>query len=255
MRGYWAFTKKELLESVKTYKILIMLSVFLFFGLMSPLAAKYMPEIANSFLPENFIVELSAPVALDSWAQFFKNMSQIGLIVLVITFCNTMANEFTRGTLVNLLTKGLSRKSVVLSKFTAAAIIWTISYFLAFIVAYVYTQYFWRHDFMLVPLLFAVLCLWFFGILLLAVVVSGGAMFNTIHGTLLFTITFILLITLVGAFPELQKYTPVALIMDNLLIMQSEVPASDYFGAIIVSICLSILTILQGCFMFEKKVL
>lgn len=44
MRGYLAFVKKELLEQVRTYKLLILLLVFFIFGMLSPLMAKLMPK-------------------------------------------------------------------------------------------------------------------------------------------------------------------------------------------------------------------
>lgn len=126
-----------------TYKLLILTAVFVFFGLMSPLAAKYMPQMLQSFLPAGMQIELTGPDAVDSWTQFFKNMSQIGLVVLLLTFSGMLPSEYAKGTLTNLLAKGLSRKTVVLSKFTAAAALWTACYPLAFLIALGYTIYFW----------------------------------------------------------------------------------------------------------------
>jgi len=37
MNNYFAFLKKELLENIRTYKMLIMLLVFFVFGIMNPL--------------------------------------------------------------------------------------------------------------------------------------------------------------------------------------------------------------------------
>lgn len=72
----------------------------------------------------------------------FKNMSQIGLVVLLLTFSGMLPCKYAKGTLTNLLAKGLSRKTVALSKFKAAAALWTACYPLAFIIALGYTIYF-----------------------------------------------------------------------------------------------------------------
>ena len=41
MRAYLAFTKKELFELTKTYKLLLIVTVFLIFGFMNPVVAKF----------------------------------------------------------------------------------------------------------------------------------------------------------------------------------------------------------------------
>jgi ABC-type transport system involved in multi-copper enzyme maturation permease subunit len=69
-------------------------------------------------------------------------MSQIGLVVLLLTFSGMLPCKYAKGMLTNLLAKGLSRKTVALSKFKAAAALWTACYPLAFIVALGYTIYF-----------------------------------------------------------------------------------------------------------------
>src|SRR5512133_2582011 len=120
------------MEYLRTYKFFALIAVFLFFGFMNPITAKVMPELLDSLMPEGMSINLGTPTALDSWAQFFKNISQMGAIVLVIILSGIMANEFSRGTLINMLTKGLSRQTVILAKFTAAVATWTLAYVLCF---------------------------------------------------------------------------------------------------------------------------
>ena len=45
MRAYLAFTKKELFEFTKTYKLLLLVTVFLIFGFMNPVVAKFTPDL------------------------------------------------------------------------------------------------------------------------------------------------------------------------------------------------------------------
>ena len=51
MRAYLAFTKKEFTESFRTYKLVIMLAVFLLFGIMNPLFAKLTPALLETWPP------------------------------------------------------------------------------------------------------------------------------------------------------------------------------------------------------------
>ncbi len=50
MRAYIAFTKKEIYELAKTYKLLLLVVVFLIFGFMNPVVAKLTPDIMKSLM-------------------------------------------------------------------------------------------------------------------------------------------------------------------------------------------------------------
>ena len=132
---------KELKESVKTYKLLLLGIVFLILGIMNPLVAKLTPDLLASFLPEGMSITIPEPSSLDSWAQFFKNIQQMGLIVVLLVFSGVLTNELSRGTLVLLLTKGLPRQTVILAKYAAMLVLWTMSVAISHVVTWVYTVY------------------------------------------------------------------------------------------------------------------
>ena len=127
MRGYLAFVKKELLEQVRTCKLLILLLVFLYFGMLSPLMAKLMPEILSQMPMDGITITIPDPTAIDSYSQFFKNLTQMGLIVLVLLFSGTLTTELSKGTLINVLTKGVTRYAVILAKYTVALVLWSFA--------------------------------------------------------------------------------------------------------------------------------
>ncbi|MCU7200933.1 hypothetical protein [Turicibacter sanguinis] len=68
MRGYLAFVKKELLEQVRTYKLLILFLVFFIFGMLSPLMAKLMPEILRQMPMDGITITIPDPTAIDSYS-------------------------------------------------------------------------------------------------------------------------------------------------------------------------------------------
>lgn len=242
------------MNASRTYKLLILTAVFVFFGLMSPLAAKYMPQMLQSFLPAGMQIGLTEPDAVDSWTQFFKNMSQIGLVVLLLTFSGMLPSEYAKGTLTNLLAKGLSRKTVVLSKFTAAAALWTACYPLAFLIALGYTIYFWGAEPNISGLLFAVFCLWLFGMMFLSIEIAGGALFNSLYGSLLFTGGVLLVLLLVGMIPAAQGYSPLKPATGNVLIAGGRTAISEYGIPVLLGILLSGGFLTLGIFVFKKKV-
>jgi len=252
MKSYLAFTKKEFCETVRTYKLLIMGAVFLLLGMMNPITAKITPQLLKSFMPAGIEITIAEPTAMDSWAQFFKNVPQMGLIILVIIFSGIMANEFSRGTLINMLTKGLSRSVVILSKFTMAVLLWTASYALCFGVTYVYTAYFWKGD-GVSNILFSVFCLWLFGILLLATIMLGGVIFNSSYGCLLFTGGFVVALLLINIVPRLQKYNPITLASSNMALLANEMSVADFTLPIVIC-CLAVIGfVISAIALFNKK--
>jgi len=252
MRAYLAFTQKELIESLRTYKLLIMLVVFLLFGMLSPITAKLTPKLLEALMTDGIQITMAEPTALDSWMQFFKNVSQMGSIVLAILFSGMMANEFSRGTFINILTKGLPRSTVILSKFTMASVIWTISYFLCFGVCFAYTAYFWNGD-GIANLLFSVFCLWLFGILLLAVILLGGVICRNSYGCLMFTGGFTVFLFLLNIVPKFLKYNPIALASNNMSLLSGDIMPKNLMAPTIISIAIIILSIVTAIGVFNKK--
>ena len=251
MKSYIAFTKKEFYECWCTYKLFIMLAVFLLFGMMNPITAKITPQLLESLMPAEMNFTMAEPTALDSWAQFFKNVPQMGLIVLVIIFSGIMANEFSRGTLVNMLTKGLSRSVVILSKFTMAATVWTLSLLLCFAVTYAYTAYFWSGTIRNIG--FSVSCLWLFGTLLLAMIMLGGVLFKNSYGNLLFTGGFVVALILLNIAPKLQKYNPITLTSSNMALLTGDMAVRDFTWSIVICGIATIAFIASAIVLFNKK--
>ena len=252
MKSYLAFTNKEFCEAIRTYKLLIMGAVFLLLGMLNPITAKITPQLLKSFMPEGMLITIAEPTALDSWAQFFKNVPQMGLIVLVIVYSGIMANEFSRGTLINMLTKGLSRSVVILSKFTMAVSLWTISYTLCFGVTYAYTAYFWKGD-MVSNILLSVFCLWLFGILLLACVILGGVLFKSSYGCLLFTGGFVVALLLINIIPKVQEYNPIILSSSNMALLTNEMSVSDFTLPIVICFVAAAGFVILAIALFNKK--
>ena len=185
MKAFVAMTKKEFIESIRTFKLLIVVLIFLLFGMLNPITAKIMPKLLSSFMPEGMTVILSQdPHAIDSWIQFYKNMST-QLILFIIVFSGIVANELSKGTLINILTKGLPRKTVILSKFTATISIWTVSYLICFGTTLVYTMYLLPGE--LPNTAFSAFCMWVFGVLQISIMLLGGVLSGNIYGSLLLT--------------------------------------------------------------------
>jgi ABC-2 type transport system permease protein len=125
LRGFGAFTRKELLETRKTWRLWVVPGVLVFLGLTTPIMAAVTPAILKMTAQRQpgVVIKFPAPTAIDSYAQFMGNLAQLALLVVIITGAAAVAGERRGGTAVLVLTKPLSRTSFVWSKAVANLLI------------------------------------------------------------------------------------------------------------------------------------
>lgn len=251
MRGLSAFLKKEFMEMIRTYKLLIFGAVFFALGVLNPVTARFTPEIIKNFMPEGMNIVLQTPGAMDSWMQFFKNIPQMGLVVMVIIFSGMMAGEWSKGTLVLVLTKGLSRWKVICAKFIAAFAMWTVSYWCCFGISYGYTKFYW--DEKVTHLVPAAAFLWLFGILLIALTLLGGALYKSSYMVLLFTGLVTVLMVILNMFPQIAKRSPWMLASSGMALLEGTKKVSDFTVPLVLCGMIIVLAIGGAISIFNKK--
>lgn len=140
--GGVSFLKKELSEIRRSYKIYVVPVVFIFFGFLSPLFAKIMPDLVKSMAGKQGGIQviLPPPTWIDAFLQFFQNLNQIGLLAVILTTAGTIADEKARGTAALILTKPLSRTSFVLAKFGASMSVLIVAVLLGYSACLYYTM-------------------------------------------------------------------------------------------------------------------
>ena len=132
--------KKESLEIIRTYKFLILAAVFLFFGLASPLAARFMPQFLESMNKQmNIVIQIPTPTYKDAVLQFTKNISQMISFVLFFLCMGLVATEKSSGTAVFVLVKPVSRAKFVLAKLVVLWLAVLICHVAAALFCYFYT--------------------------------------------------------------------------------------------------------------------
>lgn len=252
MRNYFVFCKKELLESVRTYRLFILLAVFFILGVLSPLSAKFLPELVSSMMQDGIQITLPDPSASDSWVQFFKNIPQLGMVVLVILLSGILSAEFSKGTLILVLTKGLSRNAVLLSKFTCTALLWTAGLLLSFGLTWGYTVYLFPGE-SSVHLIFSVFCLWVFGLLLLSMLLFSAVVTRANYGCLLITAVFVALLLLLNLLPGWQPYNPLTLAGSNVALLTGDASPSEFMWPLCISAAGIPVLLLLSVLLFRKK--
>ena len=139
---FWVATVKELRQAWRTRRILVVWAVFLAFGMMSPLFARFMPEIIGSFEEAQMFVDLIPPPTIaDTMVQYLENLSQFGFILAVLLAMGAVVGEKERGVAPMILSKPMARWAFICSKFAAQLLIYLAGFLLAAIGAYYYTLF------------------------------------------------------------------------------------------------------------------
>ncbi|TAK27660.1 MAG: ABC transporter permease [Chloroflexota bacterium] len=240
--------KKEFLEQLRTHRLTVMAVAFVFFGLSSPLMAKLLPELVKATAGE-MAIQLPPPTALFALDQYLKNLTQMGLLVVVLTAMGSIAGERERGTAAMTLCKPVSRVAFVGSKFLAYSALLALGLALSAVSCYYYTAIlFERLD----PLAFAAATalLGLYLLVILSVTLLASAIFRSTlaAGGLAFGLA--LAVSLVGSLPGIEQYGPAALVAWGRTLISGVGPVA--WPALFVSLGLVVLCAVVAWAVFRR---
>lgn len=248
-----AFFRKEVTEIMRRKKALIIAIVFAAFALLgigtALLTPKILDMVAEEMASQGIAMVPKDVTAMDAWMQFFKNID-IPLIVMVLMWAGCFTEEYRRHTLVPLVTKGLKRTDIFLSKVGALLCVWTAGYGLYFLLSYGYTLYYWSDR---VPhIIPAVLLEWAFGIWIIGLwaffssIASGSFQVLLGVGGVYFLCTFLTII------PKTEKYLPIRL-SSGLSLLEEKLAIGDFVIPLCVAGVCFALCIAGGLACIQKK--
>lgn len=254
MNGFFAFLKKELLELSRSGRLIIFGIIFVMFGIMSPAIAKLTPWLfemaADTIENQGFVIGDVTVTAFDSWAQFVKNIP-MAMIVVIIMFSGTFTGEYSKGTLIPIVTKGLSRNSVVISKTVVMFIVWSMGFWVSFGITYFYTAFYW--DISIVKnLSFMALCWWLMGIFLICVLTLFSSFCSSAPQVMLGVGAVYAAMYLMGMFAKIKEYLP-SYILDSTPLITAHREPGDYTAAMLITAVLSVLSLIISLPITNKR--
>jgi ABC-2 type transport system permease protein len=213
MDGFSVFLVKELREAVRSNRFLVIGAVFLLLGIISPLAAKYTPELLQALGTSQAGVSITVPTptVADAIAQYLKNVAGTGILVALLIPMGIVAREKERGTAAFVLTKPLSRGAFLAAKLVALLAVLSFGVLVAAVAMYIYTAVLFQ------PVdaggFIACTLLMLLSLLVYALFTFLG---STLASSQLAAVGFGLVawvaISLLGVLPQLSQFTPAGLL-------------------------------------------
>lgn len=223
----------ELLRMFRTHRWMILVGIYLTFGILGPLMGRFMGEILGNFAGE-VTIEVPEPRPVDGIGQFVSNTTQLGLLAVVIVGASALAVDartevaaFLR-TRVDHVARLLWPRYVVvaltavLALLTGTAAAWTLTEILLGPLPV---------DAMLFGTLLGALYLAFAA----AVLTAAGAVARGMLPTVFIGLGVLLALPLLGVLPSLQPWLPSHLVTAVTALIEGA-PARDYLRAAAVTV-------------------
>ncbi len=254
MKQYFAFIYKEYLELYRGGKLFILMGLAVLQGIMNPAMAKLTPllfeMLGEELAEQGMIIQEVTITAFTSWSQFYKNLS-IAIIIPAIFFAGIMASEYQRGTLINLLTKGLERWKVIAAKLSFMIIAWTIYFFIFFILTYSYTEFYWDNS-IIYNIIPSAIGIYLFGVMLMSLFMLGAVITTTSTSNILFSGGIFIIMYIISAIPKIGNFMPMKLLSIEL-IAQNGLTFDAYTKPLIVTLVITILSVVGAVVIFRRK--
>lgn len=250
---YKVLLKKDITEIFKTYKLFVVPAIFLFFGFTSPVFAKFLPEFIKSMANSGFKIELPPPTWIDAYEQFFKNLNQIGMLAIILTTMGSIAEEKSKGIIHLVLSRSVSHWNIILSKFTASALLLAFSLFLGF-VACGYGTFILFKVILIQDAVFATFLYFVYALFILSLTLFASAIARSTTVAAAISIGgFFFFSILSSIHPTLAKYTPGGLTNYIHLAITHSLDFSSVIVLLCITSLLSFIFLFAGNYIFSKQ--
>jgi ABC-2 type transport system permease protein len=251
----WAtMTRKEMIEQWRTWKVVVISVVFIVFGLVSPLLARFTSEILLS-VPgaEQFAGLVPVPTTADAIGQYLKNLTQFGFIIAILAGMGAIAGEKDRGTAAMILSKPVARWAFVGSKFTAQSIVYLLALLLAGSAALFYTNLLFDPPLMAGPFLWGTLLLWLWLLAYAAITLMGSAIGRSVLIAAGIALLGSVILLIAGSFPQAAALLPSGLIAWISQLGLSDPAAVNGWGALIGTVVLILFCLVTAVGVVERQ--
>lgn len=254
MKQISVILRKESLELLRTGKAALLLIVFSIFGIMNPALAKLTPWMlqlmSGALSDQGITIGVVTVNALTAWTQYFKNLLMEYILILAL-FSGIFAQEYQSGTLVNLLTKGISRGKVAAAKLSSVLLSWSVCYWLAFFITLGYSAYFWQ-DALTSGIWLAAVSAYLLGVWFLTLELAFASVFSNGMYALLCTGGLYMACYALSMIPSLSVWLPTRL-GEGFALLTGALTARDFLPAVWVALALSAINAAMMVLGFSKK--
>ena len=253
MSGFGLLLRKELLEQTRTMRLYVVAIVFALFAIISPLTAKYLPDIVKALAGSqlSLVGLIPTPTTADAVDQFLKNLTQFGALAAILLAMGTVATEKERGTAAFVLTKPVSRAAFLAAKLVAIAANLLVATAVAGILGYYYTAVLFES----LPVDgYAAMCvlLWLSLVVYAALTFLGSTLTSSATAGAGIGIVFLVVTGIISALPTVGQYMPESLALPARALALG-LPSGDVAAPVVVNVAIVLAAALLAWLSFRRQ--
>ncbi len=225
----------ELLRLWRTGRVWIILGIYVLFGVLGPLGARYLPEIIERF-GGGIEVVVPEPTALDGMGQFTSNAGQLGLLAVLAVAAAALAFDARPEWAAFLRTRAGSVRALVVPRVVASAAAATLGLTAGSVVAALLTGVLIAPvpgDALVWGIVLGALYLTF----AVAVVALAASIARQTMGTVLLSVGVLLVLPVFQLLPVLEDWVPSRLLGATTELLAGGAPG-DLLPAVAVTVLL-----------------
>lgn len=240
----------EWLRLVRTPRWMVLFGVYLVFGLLAPVMAKYLPEILGHVQSEMTII-VPSPQPRDGIINYVNQVAQAGLIVVVTIAASALTFDSRRGLSTFLRTRMHSVWGLVQPRIVVTAAAAVLAYTIGTVAA-------WYESALLLgplpvgSLLAGLLCEFIYLFFVIAVVAAASALARGTLGTVGIALTALILMSIVGGLGILHDWLPTSLAGAPAALLTSTT-LTDYLPAMTAAVVASVALIAAAVIALRRR--
>jgi len=227
----------EWVRLVRSRRLLALLGVYLFLGLLGPVTARYMGEILERF-GGDVVVVLPDPVPADGISQFTANAHQIGLLVGVVAAAGALVIDAIPEMSVFLRTRVRSVPRLLTPRLVVSFAAIATAFLVGMLGAWYETVVLLGSVDIGRLMLGTLLTLVYLGFVVALVAVLASRL-ATVLATVATTIVTLLVLPIVGLFDVVGRRLPSHLLGATDALIRNAEPPAEYLAAALVTVATS----------------
>lgn len=222
----------EWLRLIRTPRALSLGAVYLLFGLLGPVVARYLADIVQH-VKSGITITVPPPTPKDGIAQYISQVSQTGLVVVVVVAAGALALDGRRGVATFLRTRARSIQALLLPRYVVSSLAAVSAYALGTLAA-------WYETALLIgplpvgPLLAGLLCQAVFLLFAVAVVAVAASVARGTMGTIGTALAVLLVLPILGVASAVHDWMPSTLVNAPVELL-ARADLGDYVPALAVA--------------------
>lgn len=251
MGSFKAYFIKEIKESIRNHKYLILAVGFIFWALLDPLMLKLLPLLLKNYMPADVGVLFSTFTRDTAFQTFLKDLFQIGSLFIIFTLMGIISNEVYSKNLVFPYSRGLKPAGMVIAKYIHYLITISLFILIAFLTNYLYIIRLFSGGLLSISIVFksSLLYILYYAVLLSFLLYLSSLFKRSIVPGII-TLVFAYTLSILNQFKTIRSYFP-----NYLLLKAADIENifdSSLIPTVIISFCIIILLVYLSILHMKK---